>query len=39
MAWKWKPAIFFPFFIIMVYEHEQPEELGNPINLFYNQLK
>ena len=28
-----------PFFIIMVCEHEQPEELGNSINLFYNQLK
>ena len=28
-----------PFVIIMVCEHEQPEELGNSINLFYNQLK
>ena len=39
MAWKRKPAIFFLFFfIIVVCEHEQPEELGNTINLFYFQL-
>ena len=36
---KEKPAIFFLFFfIIVVCEHEQPEELGNTINLFYFQL-